>query len=106
MARVGLILLALMLGGLQYQLWVGDGSLEQAHTLQQKLHSIRSANKKQKATNDALAARIKDLKSGTAGVQRLARSELGYVKSGETFYLTVPNGDKRTGAQARAASDQ
>lgn len=95
MARLGLIGLLLILAGLQYRLWVGQGSLAQVHHLQHQLKTIRQANQQQKAQNKKLAAHIHDLKTGTASVARLARTELGYVKKGETFYMTVPAGNAR-----------
>ncbi len=39
--------------------------------------------------NDALAAEVEDLKSGEAAVEERARSELGMIKPGETFYRVV-----------------
>jgi len=94
-ARLGLIGLLLILAGLQYRLWAGQGSMAQVHQLQHQLKTIRQANQQQKVQNKKLAARIHDLKTGTAGVARLARTEMGYVKKGETFYMTVPAGSDR-----------
>ena len=42
-----------------------------------------------RATSDALAAEVADLKSGEAAIEERARSELGMIKPGETFYRVV-----------------
>ena len=39
--------------------------------------------------NQALAAEVKDLKDGEAAIEERARSELGMIKPGETFYRVV-----------------
>ena len=44
---------------------------------------------KLRARNAALQAEVDDLKSGTAAVEGRARSELGMILPGETFYLTT-----------------
>lgn len=89
MARIVLGVLCVILAVLQYQLWVGEGSFAQVHRLENKLESLRQDNAQQKSENKALAARIQELKSGNAAVERLARSELGLVGKNETFFLTV-----------------
>jgi len=39
--------------------------------------------------NDILKAEILDLKEGLTAVEAIARSEMGLIKKGETFFLLV-----------------
>ena len=84
-----LLALILLLAGLQAKLWWGDGGWSAAHELQQKVVRQRVENAKLKQRNDALAAEVEDLKSGEAAVEERARSEIGMIKPGETFYRVV-----------------
>ena len=42
-----------------------------------------------RARNAALQAEVDDLKSGVAAMEGRARTDLGMVRQGETFYLLV-----------------
>ena len=84
-----LALLLLALAGLQAKLWWGDGGLGDARDLQQRVQEQRRENARLQQRNDALSAEVEDLKSGEAAVEDRARSELGMVKPGETFYRVV-----------------
>ena len=46
-------------------------------------------NEVRRQRNDILKAEILDLKQGLAAVEDIARSELGLIKKGETFFLLV-----------------
>ena len=41
------------------------------------------------ARNNALEAEVKDLKKGKAAIEERARSELGMIQEGETFYQII-----------------
>ena len=81
--------LLLLLGALQAKLWLGDGGWRDAKALQQTVEEQRAENARLQQRNDALTAEVEDLKSGEAAVEERARSELGMVKPGETFYRVV-----------------
>ena len=80
-----LVLLAL-LGGLQYRLWVGNGSLAQATELRQQIADQEAENKRLEERNRVLDAEVSELKKGMETVEERARQELGMVKDGETLY--------------------
>jgi cell division protein FtsB len=89
------LLLSLLLLGLQSKLWLSSGGWSQAKKLQDKVAEQRADNAHLQQRNDALAAEVEDLKSGESAVEERARSELGMVKPGETFYRVVdPNAPK------------
>ncbi len=83
-----LILIALLLG-LQYKLWIGEGSLAEVWSLHQAGEVQRQENETLKERNAALEAEVEDLKQGSAAVEERARSELGMIKDDEVFYQIV-----------------
>ncbi|MBL8296901.1 MAG: cell division protein FtsB [Rhodanobacteraceae bacterium] len=83
-----LILLALLIA-LQIKLWTGAGGVRDVESLRQTVSETRKANEALKARNDALQAEVRDLKEGRDAIEERARSELGLVKPGETFYQVV-----------------
>lgn len=80
------IFLLLALLGLQYKLWLGDGSVTQWLHLENKLEAEEQDNKTLAARNRAIEADIFELKSGEQALEEQARYELGMVKEGEVYY--------------------
>lgn len=67
------------------QLWMGRGSLPNVREMQQRLDEQLAKNTLAQASNDLMAAEIKDLQEGLEMVEEKARSELGMVKPNEMF---------------------
>ena len=80
------VVLALLVGGLQYRLWVGDGSLAQVTELTRQISEQKSENERLLERNRLLDAEVQELKKGMETVEERARHELGMVKEGETLY--------------------
>jgi cell division protein FtsB len=80
------IVLIAVLAGLQYRLWVGDGSLAQVTQLQQQIADQQGENQQLQERNRTLEAEVLELKSGMETVEERARHELGMLKEGETLY--------------------
>ena len=78
-----------LLGWLQYRLWYGNGGEREVAALQSQVQRQTRDNAGLKQRNAALAAEVQDLKSGEAAVEERARSELGMIRPGETFYRVV-----------------
>ncbi len=67
------------------QLWRGRGSIPNVREMQQRLDEQLAKNTLAQASNDQLAAEVKDLQEGLEMVEEKARSELGMVKPNEMF---------------------
>lgn len=87
--KLATITLTVLFLVLQYVFWFGSGSVFSAWKLQHQIAHKAQANAKLKQRNDALHADIADLKRGNQAIEERARSEMGMVKKGETFYQIV-----------------
>lgn len=95
MLRYAALLLVILLIALQVKLWTGQGGMREVWALGDRVAAQVGENDDLKARNDALAADVADLKQGEEAVEERARSELGLIKPGETFYHVVdPAGAK------------
>ncbi|WP_422085863.1 MULTISPECIES: cell division protein FtsB [Variovorax] len=79
------IILLLLLGVLQWQLWNGRGSVRDVAQLRTKLADQKEANAKATLNNERLTSEVNDLKEGLEMVEERARAELGMVKPNEVF---------------------
>ncbi|GFE80776.1 hypothetical protein GCM10011487_27760 [Steroidobacter agaridevorans] len=81
--------LVIVLVLLQYRLWLGDGGMREVHQLRAQIEQQREQNRELKERNRTLAAEVQDLKKGTVAIEERARTDLGMVGRGETFYQVV-----------------
>jgi cell division protein FtsB len=88
MRTIGLFLILILLG-LQYKLWFGEGSVFHWTQLDKKLARQEEINRKLAARNRAVEADIAELKSGDQALEEQARYDLGMVKQGEVYYQFV-----------------
>lgn len=82
-------MLVFLLVGLQYRLWVGDGSLSEVVQLKAELELQKEFNEKTKQRNKKLETRVIELQRGLSAYEELARENLGMIKKGETFFQIV-----------------
>jgi cell division protein FtsB len=82
--------LLLVLLGLQYRLWFGEGSLAEVAALKRQLAAQRAELKDLHERNATLQAEVDDLKEGLAAIEARARSELGLIREGETYFQLLP----------------
>lgn len=90
---IAAILLILLLG-LQYQLWVGEGSLAHMSRLNAEIAQKNQDNDRLQQRNEILQTEVRELKSGLEAIEERARNELGMIKEGETFYLLIDEPEK------------
>lgn len=84
-----LAILLILLVVLQIQLWFGDHSLPEAWRLASEVAAQKQENAKLRERNAMLEAEVRDLKQGMSAIEERARTELGMVQEGETFYQVV-----------------
>lgn len=87
--KIVIAILAVITLGLQYRLWVGDGSLAQVARLNSEIVKQSAENERLKARNQLLAAEVDSYKNGTDGIEERARERMGMIKKGETFFMIV-----------------
>lgn len=89
--KVIVTVLLILIAGLHYRLWVGEGSLAETNLLERRVFRAMTDNEVKANRNRILRAEVIELKSGLESIEERARSELGMIKEGETFYLLVDN---------------
>jgi len=92
MERLAIVLLTAVLAALQYQLWLGEDSIPELRQLHQAVAEQARENDALQQRNEALEAEVRNLRRGLDAVEARARSELGMIRRGETFYRVVDSG--------------
>jgi cell division protein FtsB len=87
--RLALAVLCAMLALLQYRLWIADGGVIDSQRLQHAVDQQAADNTQLEQRNAVLEAEVADLRNGGAAIEAHARSELGMIRKGESFYLVV-----------------
>jgi cell division protein FtsB len=87
--RVVLVVLAALLLGLQWRLWIANGGIAHTHRLKGQVAEQAAENERLRARNATLDAEVQDLNAGTVAIEGRARTTMGMIKEGETFYLVV-----------------
>ncbi|MEY6430885.1 cell division protein FtsB [Thioalkalicoccus limnaeus] len=80
-----IVILLLLLGLLQYRLWVGEGSLAEVHALRGEIARQHEELAAMRVRNAALQAEVQSLREGFDALEERARSDLGMIKRGEIF---------------------
>jgi len=86
LAVLGVVLLV----ALQARLWFSEVGILARNELAGRLGDERARTQDLAQRNERLAREVVALKSGLSAVESRARSELGMIKQGETFYLVTP----------------
>ncbi len=90
--RLLFLVLFVLLGLIQYPLWLGKGGWFKVWDLQHQVTAQRETNEGLRARNAALEAEVRDLEVGSGAVEERARGELGMMRDGEVFvHISPPN---------------
>ncbi len=100
MARLIAIVLLILIVLLQLKYWIGDGGVREVEALQARVEAQARENAQLEQRNAALAAEVDELREGKEALEERARSELGLIKPGETYYRVVERTDQAVGAAA------
>lgn len=101
--KILIAVLILIFIGLQYRLWIGDGSFADMDRLEQQVSIQESENTELEERNDALLLEVEELQTGMDAIEEHARNELGLIREGETFFLIIE--EEQTGQNTNTAAD-
>ena len=80
---------------LQGQLWFGTHGLFHLWSMQNTVAQGQQRNSELRARNETLHAQVQELKDGKETLEDRARSQLGFIKEGETFYRVIPRANSK-----------
>jgi len=86
-ARLSTVVLIVMAVYLQHKFWFSDVGFFRAEALQTEVVKQKQLLGRLEERNRILGAEVKAQKHGLDAVEARARSDLGMIKAGETFYL-------------------
>jgi cell division protein FtsB len=92
-------ILIVLLIGLQYKLWLGDGSLSEVVQLSRELDLQKDKLRLLEERNRVLEAQVLDLQNGLDAFEEKARNDLGMIKKDETFIQLIPSAKSETDEQ-------
>ena len=104
--KVLIALLVILLLGLQFRLWFGDGSLQEVSRLRDQARETQTELIRLRGRNQALEAEVADLKSGLDAIEERARAELGMIDPDETFYQFVREKSTRSTSVNKSSNVQ
>lgn len=74
----------------QYALWFGRGGVVALIRREGDIHALVRRNARLLKVDETLTAEVRSLLHGTAAIEAHARSGLGMIRKGETFYEIIP----------------
>ena len=80
-------MLALVVFMTQFNYWFGDYNRSDLNSMNEEIVLISKENEQLLVENKLLEEERDKLSSGRDAIEGLARSELGLIKPGETFYV-------------------
>ncbi|EKT54051.1 cell division protein FtsB [Providencia sneebia] len=100
MGKLTLLLIAI-LAWTQYSLWLGKNGIHDYVQVKDDVAAQEIVNERLKMRNEQLFAEINDLNDGQDAVEERARTELGMIKPGESFYRMVKDNNNQNTANIK-----
>ncbi|MGP1871296.1 MAG: cell division protein FtsB [Arsenophonus sp.] len=88
MRKLTIILLTVFFW-LQYSFWFGKNGVNDYLNIKNEVKILKILNMKYKSRNEDLFSEINDLNGKSEAIEELARTELGMIIPGESFYRIV-----------------
>ena len=89
MIRILMCIVLSILIFLQYKLWFDGGAIPSVWVLRTHVQDEKNKLKLLRKQNHALLAEVRNLKQATEAIEERARSDLGMIRSNESFYQYV-----------------
>ena len=93
--RVLVLLGVFLLLPMLYHFWFGESGWFAARELERQIAAQERVTARLDERNRVLTTEVMALKEGLVAVEARARTDLGMVSEGETFYLVVDGADGR-----------
>ena len=87
--RIVVGILGVLLLALQYKVWFSEVGYFAAQRLADEVAEQRSRGELMARRNEILTAEVLALQQGVEALEARARTDLGMIKKGETFYLVA-----------------
>ena len=88
--RLLMLSLIVILAMAQARLWLSNEGLREVWRLQAQVTERTEENRRLATRNAALEGEVADLKQGLAAAEERARTDLGMIAEGETFFQITP----------------
>tara|TARA_R100001143_G_scaffold50533_1_gene45483 strand:+ start:350 stop:667 length:318 start_codon:yes stop_codon:yes gene_type:complete len=102
--KILIAVLFVILLGLQYRLWIGEGSYADIDRLDAEVEMQTLENAELLERNASLQNEVQELQEGMDAIEEHARNELGLIREGETFFLIVED-ENQQGRSSAAEND-
>ena len=100
--RILAIALGVLIVLIQLPLWLGKGGWLRVWDNDRHVTTQRAKNAQLETRNTALAAEVRDLKTGTEAIEERARYELGMTKSDEIFFQVIEQPQSATSGSKKS----
>jgi cell division protein FtsB len=89
MLRLAIMLLLILVLVLQGMLWFSDDGIRKVRQLEAAVTEQREDNQRLETRNQNLQAEVEDLRVRLEAIEERARTDLGLIREGETFYQVI-----------------